>query len=115
MKKTSYINKRTLNPFFKKTNSTPQDLVDWVEFLMKKCSDMEFPCNKGYFYMDKWSIGNFPSSKSLQIAGINIAGLRGKRGGFGAATVWGHYVDGDRNPLLDAIKEFKEKYEIIYR
>ena len=109
MKKTSYIDKRTLNPFFKKTNSTPQDLLDWVEFLMKEYSDIEYPCvyNKKRFYMGKYRIyGQFWVDTYERIR------LMCKKDKYSGLVLWHNYVMGDKQPLLDAIKEFKEKYKL---
>lgn len=104
-----YIDKRTLNPFFKKTNSTPQDLLNWVEFLMKECLDNESPCRDGYKYLDKWSIYNFKDKWSNK----NDVTLRLKRKGLGGLSLWVNYVNGNKTKLPKIIKEFKEKYGLL--
>lgn len=97
-----YIDKRTLSPFFKKTNSTPQDLLDWVEFLMTECSDMRFPCNEGHLYMDRYRVeGAFSFEIDLWL---------NKNPKIAAIQLWIDFHCGDKQPLLDVIKEFKEKY-----
>ena len=108
MKKTSYIDKRTLNPFFKKTNSTPQDLLDWVEFLMKECSGGYFPCMRGNYYMNKYNIS---LNKVAEDIVDHIVFLKLNKDCI-AGGVWRDFIDGDKQPLFDAIKEFKEKYKL---
>ncbi len=102
-----YIDKRTLNPFFKKTNSTPQDLLDWVEFLMKERSDRQFPCiskSNSYLYMNRYSIYWYRGYEGNYIKKLIISN---KLSCFG---LWYGYTKGKKQPLLNAIKEFKEKY-----
>ena len=109
-----YIDKRTLNPFFKKTNSTPQDLLDWVEMLMKECSNDCAPCvtNKnsymGYYTVYSAQILN-PIYPEVM---LNLSKSYIKLDYEGIYGLWGGYVSGDKQPLLDAIKEFKEKYNL---
>ena len=109
-----YIDKRTLNPFFKKTNSTPQDLLDWVEFLMKECSEWSTPCTE------------HPQGKYMGRYNIMAAGWYGFYNGFFSGErinltpkkgvdvlyMWANYVKSDKQPLIDAIKEFKQKYKL---
>ena len=101
-----YIDKRTLNPFFKKTNSTPQDLLDWVEFLMNEYSDSRYPCLRGNLYTDKFCISLNKPSEDIK-GGVIFLKLNKD---CIAGTVWCDYVNGNKQPLLDAIKELKEKY-----
>ena len=104
-----YIDKRTLNPFFKKTNSTPQDLLDWIEFLMKGRLDRKFPCiskSDSYLYMNRYSIYWHRGFEGNYIKKLIISDK------LSCFELWDAYRKSHKQPLLDAIKEFKEKYNL---
>ena len=104
----SYIDKRVLNPFFKKTNSTPQDLLDWVNFLIKECSDLKCPCinHKQGMYMADYDIFNGMVSETCGRIGLDIYK------NSDVLQLWWNYVDGDKETLPKIIKEFKRKYKL---
>ena len=74
---------------------------------MKECSDTDYPCNHGILYMDKYDIYSEGTKEE-----DNIIYLIPKINGIDVIRIWWDYVEGNKQPLLDAIKEFKKKYNL---
>ena len=101
----THIDKRVLNSFFRRTNSTPQDLLDWVNEIIEL--DYEFPCNEGHLYMGKYTISNFdyPSNKRIVRLTVDSQSL-------GGLSIWHRYYHTREKIFFETIKEFKKKYNL---